>query len=78
MQQCARYKGEDEKWYRILIGKPLRNFALRRQKKWEDNNKLKLKEIGWKVDDTVSGLCPAFGLYHQRIFFTIQHLFIEA
>jgi hypothetical protein len=34
--------------YRILVGKPERKRPLgRRRRKWEDNIKMDLREIGW-------------------------------
>jgi hypothetical protein len=36
--------------YRILVGKPERKGALRRpRRRWEDNIKMHLREIGWGV-----------------------------
>ena len=34
---------------------------------------VEVEGIGWTVHRTVSGLCPTFGLYQQKICFTVQY-----
>jgi hypothetical protein len=49
--KCARHVtcvGEKRNAYRILVGKPEGKRPLGRPKRrWEDNNKMDLREIGW-------------------------------
>jgi hypothetical protein len=42
--------GEDRKVYKVLVGKPDGKRPLgRRRHRWEDQVKLNLREIGWRV-----------------------------
>jgi hypothetical protein len=42
--------GEEEEAYRLLVGKPMRKKPLgNTRRRWEDNNKKNLKDIGWEL-----------------------------
>jgi hypothetical protein len=42
--------GEGRNVYRVLVGKPKGNRPLgRRRSRWEDGNRMNLKEVGWGV-----------------------------
>jgi hypothetical protein len=47
-------KGEKRNAYKILVGKPERKRPLGRpRRRWEDNVKMDLREIGWGVMDWI-------------------------
>jgi hypothetical protein len=42
--------GEKRGGYRVLVGKPLRKRPLGRlRRRWDDNGKMDLQEVGWEV-----------------------------
>jgi hypothetical protein len=42
--------GEEKEAYRLLVGKPMRKEPLGNpRRRWEDNNKKNLKDIGWEL-----------------------------
>jgi hypothetical protein len=48
MGRACTTNGENRNAYRILLGKPEENKPLRRQRRrWMDNIKTDLREIGW-------------------------------
>jgi hypothetical protein len=60
--KCSTH-GRDEKWYKILVGKPEGKRPLRiHKRRWEDNIRMDHREIRWKgvdwmhlAQDRVSG-----------------------
>jgi hypothetical protein len=50
-RECST-NGEKRNAYRILVGKPERKRPLGRpRRRWEDNTRMDLREIGWGVMD---------------------------
>jgi hypothetical protein len=48
MGRASNSNGEKMNAYKILVGKPKGNRPLRRpRRRWVDNTKVKLTEIGW-------------------------------
>jgi hypothetical protein len=50
---CSTYE-KKRNTYRILVGKPEGKRPIgRRRRRWEDNNKIDLREIGWAGIDWI-------------------------
>jgi hypothetical protein len=51
MGRACRTNGERRNAYKILVGKPEGRRSLgRRRRRWVDNIKTDLREIGWDID----------------------------
>jgi hypothetical protein len=51
---CSTY-GERRGVYRVLVGKPERRRSLGRlRRRWEDNIKMDLREVGWGGTDWIN------------------------
>jgi hypothetical protein len=49
--------GEERKVYRVLVGKPEGKRSLGRpRRRWEDEIRMDLREIGWRVSTAFVGL----------------------
>jgi len=54
---CSTYGGERKCVYRILVGNTEgKNPLGRPRRRWEDNNKMDLQEVGWGSMDCMSWL----------------------
>jgi hypothetical protein len=54
MGRVCSTNGEKRNAYRILVGKPERKRSLGRpRRRWEDNIKMDLREIGWGCTDWI-------------------------
>jgi hypothetical protein len=48
---CSTYEGREVGAYRILLGRPEGRRPLGRpRRRWEDNIKIDLQEVGWDID----------------------------
>jgi hypothetical protein len=54
MSGACTTRGEIRNAYKILVGKPERKRPLGRpRRRWEDNIRMDLREIGWEVVDWI-------------------------
>jgi hypothetical protein len=50
----AGHMAENRNGYALLVGKPERKILLERPRcRWEDNNKIDLREMGWGAMDWI-------------------------
>jgi hypothetical protein len=50
---CTTYEGEARCIYRVLVGKPERRPLGRHRHRWENNNKIDLRKVGWDSTDWI-------------------------